>query len=471
MDADLRQPVHSVLMTADTIGGVWTYCMTLVRALGTHGISVFLATMGEPVSGDQRRQASALDNVTLFESTFRLEWMDEPWEDVRRAGDWLLELEQRLSPDLVHLNGYAHGALDWEHPAVVVGHSCVLSWWRAVKGGEAPESWDRYRREVRRGLAAASCVVAPSRAMAAELCRYYGPLREVAVVANAAAFGWAGEADWQSAAGCQPAARGGKAAGEFGPAFVGQTPSSAPDPLVRLFGHAETAGEADWQSAAGCQPAPHGSKAAGEFGVGQTPSSAPDPLVRLWGNAGKVREADCKSAAGYNPALHKERVVFAAGRLWDEAKNVAALDSIAGDLEWPVLLAGDGYSPRGARLLGRLSAAEMQEYYARASIYALPARYEPFGLSVLEAALSGCALVLGDIPSLRENWDGAAIFVRPDDHDALRFALRNLIADSEIRLEMAVRAQARALNFTPERMAEQYLELYRTCAQNCSTTR
>ncbi len=33
----------------------------------------------------------------------------------------------------------------------------------------------------------------------------------------------------------------------------------------------------------------------------------------------------------------------------------------------------------------------------------LPARYEPFGLSVLEAALSGCALVLGDIPSLRES--------------------------------------------------------------------
>ena len=30
-----------------------------------------------------------------------------------------------------------------------------------------------------------------------------------------------------------------------------------------------------------------------------------------------------------------------------------------------------------------------------ASVYVLPAKYEPFGLSVLEAALSGCALVLG----------------------------------------------------------------------------
>ena len=59
------------------------------------------------------------------------------------------------------------------------------------------------------------------------------------------------------------------------------------------------------------------------------------------------------------------------------------------------------------------------DWYARASIYALPARYEPFGLSALEAALSGCALVLGDIPSLREVWGDAALFVAPDDTDAL----------------------------------------------------
>ena len=64
-------------------------------------------------------------------------------------------------------------------------------------------------------------------------------------------------------------------------------------------------------------------------------------------------------------------------------------------------------------MLGRLSAGELADWYARAAIYALPARYEPFGLSALEAALSGCALVLGDIPSLREIWGDAALFVPP----------------------------------------------------------
>ena len=35
-------------------------------------------------------------------------------------------LERRLRPDVVHLNGYTHGALPWRAPVLVVGHSCVL---------------------------------------------------------------------------------------------------------------------------------------------------------------------------------------------------------------------------------------------------------------------------------------------------------------------------------------------------------
>lgn len=358
-------------MTADAVGGVWTYALTLAKALQPHGVAVALATMGDPPSEDQRREAAALDNVELFESAFRLEWMDEPWDDVQRAGDWLLDLEQRVEPDIVHLNGYAHAALDSRHPVIVVGHSCVLSWWRAVKGEEAPANWDRYRDAVRRGLSAADAVVAPSQAMLRELRCYYGPLPPASVIPNAA-----------------------------------------------------------------------------------------DPL------------AYC--------AAPKEPFIFAAGRLWDEAKNVAALERIAGKLEWPVYLAGAGSAarrqakppaPPRARMLGKLSHASMCDWLGRASIYALPARYEPFGLSILEAALSGCALVLGDIPSLRENWDGAAIFVPPDDPDALRLALQILIADDEARAELSAGALRRGLDFTPEKMAGLYLNLYRTCAQNSFITR
>jgi glycosyltransferase involved in cell wall biosynthesis len=90
----------------------------------------------------------------------------------------------------------------------------------------------------------------------------------------------------------------------------------------------------------------------------------------------------------------------------------------------------------------------------------LPARYEPFGLSILEAALSECALVLGDIPSLRENWEGAAMFVSPDDLPALESALHELIANPERRRDLQKRAGRRARNFDIGKTAEQYVKLY-----------
>jgi len=123
-----------VLLTADTVGGVWTYAVDLARGLSARGVEVALATMGAPLSDAQRETAERIPGLLVFESGFRLEWMEDPWRDVERAGDWLLGLEARFGPDLVHLNGYAHAALPWSAPKLVVAHSCVLSWWSAVKG-------------------------------------------------------------------------------------------------------------------------------------------------------------------------------------------------------------------------------------------------------------------------------------------------------------------------------------------------
>jgi glycosyltransferase involved in cell wall biosynthesis len=97
---------------------------------------------------------------------------------------------------------------------------------------------------------------------------------------------------------------------------------------------------------------------------------------------------------------------------------------------------------------------------SRAAIFALPAKYEPFGLSVLEAALAGCALVLGDIPSLREHWEGVAVFVPPDDEELLRLALASLLEDARLRQALGMRARRRALGFSAQRMARGYVAAY-----------
>lgn len=349
---------RSVLMTADTIGGVWSYAVELARGLDRLGIRVALATMGAPLTRDQRAQLTGLRSLSLFESSYKLEWMQRAWGDVESAGQWLLDLERELAPDLVHLNQFAFGALPFTAPTLVVAHSCVLSWWRAVHAGPAPAHWDRYRREVGRGLAAADLVAAPTRAMLSTLQQNYGYEQPGLVLSNG------------------------------------------------------------------------------------------------------------RSGAVFKPAA-KQPCILAAGRLWDEGKNLAALECAAPQLTWPVRLAGSTSHPDGGSVLpawvyclGELPTPALAQQLSTAAIYALPARYEPFGLSVLEAGLSGCALVLGDIPSLREVWGNAALYVAPDDTPALQQTLARLIDDPAEIARLGAAARRRALHFTPERMTADYLAAY-----------
>ncbi|CAO4193896.1 glycosyltransferase family 4 protein [Methylorubrum extorquens] len=157
------------------------------------------------------------------------------------------------------------------------------------------------------------------------------------------------------------------------------------------------------------------------------------------------------------PASH----AFTAGRLWDRAKNATALDRLAGRLGAPVYAAGPAEGPNGEcfggkhlRLLGRLDAARMERELAQRPVFVSLARYEPFGLAVLEAAGAGCALVLSDIPSFSELWEGAALFVSPDDDVAAAEAVRNLLADSERRASLADAARERAARYGTEAMAD-----------------
>jgi len=160
------------------------------------------------------------------------------------------------------------------------------------------------------------------------------------------------------------------------------------------------------------------------------------------------------------PPLVKAELVLCAGRLWDPAKNLAALEAAARHCSWPVACAGPGGSGGAVRPLGELTTIQLARWLGRAAIFALPALYEPFGLAVLEAALAGCALVLGDIASLRELWEDAAVFVDPRRPDLLAGVLNRLAAAPAARSELAGAARRRALELSPQRMAAGYLKAY-----------
>jgi glycogen(starch) synthase len=159
----------------------------------------------------------------------------------------------------------------------------------------------------------------------------------------------------------------------------------------------------------------------------------------------------------------RKPLILAAGRLWDEGKNIAALARVAPRLPWPVAVAGE--APRGGALpnlvhLGRLDEAALIEAMSEAEIFCAPALYEPFGLAVLEAAACGAALVLSTAPSFLELWGTAARFVDPDDVDGLAGTLLDLIRDPHAREELQMAARQSAAAYNRARMTEAYLGLY-----------
>jgi glycosyltransferase involved in cell wall biosynthesis len=107
--------------------------------------------------------------------------MDDPWPGVKRSGEYLLDVACDVKADIAHLNGYAHGALKFDCPKIVVAHSCVLSWWEAVKSESAPSRYTEYRRNVAAGLQRADQIVAPSTAMLHAIWRHYGENRGLVI--------------------------------------------------------------------------------------------------------------------------------------------------------------------------------------------------------------------------------------------------------------------------------------------------
>jgi glycosyltransferase involved in cell wall biosynthesis len=142
----------------------------------------------------------------------------------------------------------------------------------------------------------------------------------------------------------------------------------------------------------------------------------------------------------------------------------------------PVQIVGAGQAPgthggrftvsnarAGVDLRPPLDDNQIAATLARAAVYAAPSRYEPFGLAPLEAALSGCALVLSDISPFRELWEDSAVFFANNDAHDLQRVLALLVDRSGLREQYAHLGRGLALaKFSAARMTDEYLELYQT---------
>lgn len=349
-------PEHLVI-TTDSVGGIWRYCIDLAGELARRGTRVTLAGLGPAPSPGQLQEA-ALAGVELVWLEAPLDWMTAGQEGAELGAAALDRLLRKRQPSLLHLNApplapYLTSAV----PRLVAAHSCLATWWDSMRNQPLPVEWHGHARAMARGLRAADVVVAPTAAFAEAMRCVYGSLPSIRVVPNASR-----------------------------------------------------------------------------------------PIT---------------------PAESKEQFVFAAGRWWDEAKNLACLDAAAQEISWPLQVAGPLHGPQSSApkpahlvCLGSLDHDDIARWLARTPIFVSPARYEPFGLAVLEAASAGAALVLADIPTFRELWSHSALLLDPQLPEVWSQAVNRLIEKPDLREEMGRRAQQRAEAFTLARQADRMLDAY-----------
>lgn len=345
-----------VLMTVDAIGGVWRYAMDLAAALKPHDIEVVFAGLGPAAADDKVAEAGRLGRLVWLEAP--LDWTVEDEQAVAEVPRLIADLAHREEVDLLHLNLPSQAAgMETDLPIAVVCHSCVVTWFAAVRGSEVPQGWQWQYRLNRAGFARADAVIAPSRSHAKAMEAAYGAIGNLQVVHNASAL-----------------------------------------------------------------------------------------------------------AASNEP---KQEFVLAAGRWWDDGKNGAVLDKAAGRTRWTVAAAGATTGPNGQTMRfrhadhrGELSYERMSALTRRAAIVASPSLYEPFGLAALEAARAGAALVLSDIPTYREIWDGAALFADPHRPEVFADAFNILADDPQLRTAFGRKARARSAGFSVRAQAEAMCSIY-----------
>ena len=357
-----------VLVTADTLSGVWTYTRELVTGLVSRGVRVTLVSLGDIPLPDQTSWMDNLHGLEYRPTAFRLDWMHEAQQDFSDSSAYLATLTAELKPDLLHLNHMCYGSLPVKVPRIVVAHGDLISWWKAVHGHSPKESrWlNWYREVVTRGLAKATAVVSPSRWMQESIRTCYTRPKLETVIYN------------------------------------GRNP---------IF---------------------------------------------------------------FNPYVSKDDSVLAVGRLCDAGKQVSLLTQHLHPL--PVCIVGTEAPPlkipiradvklntavASLALRGPQTEAQLRNLYSRATVFAATSRYEPFGISAVEAALSRCVIVANDIPSFREIWDDAALYFHSNDASSLARTIRELSEKPDLCRNYATRAYQRARErFTAKRMIDEYLQLY-----------
>ena len=109
--------------------------------------------------------------------------------------------------------------------------------------------------------------------------------------------------------------------------------------------------------------------------------------------------------------------------------------------------------------VGEVNWNEAMALVKASDIFVFPSFHESMGMAMVEAMQLGLPVIASDIPALREVAGNAAIFIQPDEPEALARAVINIQNDPAMAKRMSRLSKESAANFSLQEMADAYEKL------------
>ena len=150
-----------MLLTTDAVGGIWRYAVELSNGLVAGDRAVTLAVVGPAAS--QAQLGELHPGVAVVQTGLPLDWLAGDPAELDGASRSLAAIEADVA--LLHAPAYLRHR--WPIPVAVMAHSCLATWFEAVRGGPVPPDYAWRAGATADGFRRADAIAAPTAAFAA----------------------------------------------------------------------------------------------------------------------------------------------------------------------------------------------------------------------------------------------------------------------------------------------------------------
>ena len=121
------------------------------------------------------------------------------------------------------------------------------------------------------------------------------------------------------------------------------------------------------------------------------------------------------------------------------------------------------------QIIGYVPDELMAPYYRQAKLFVLPSKFEPFGMTTLEAMACGTPVIASNLGGIKENFTSGkdGILVDPSNKEELSNAMLELLENKELAEKIGMEGYKTVRDrFSWEAIAKRTLEFYESYLNN-----